>query len=84
LAAITALPFRIAATTVTDLQTGVSQSSKPDSAIVIEYPLSCAFNIKRGISDSPNSMDIEIINLSKDTRIKSSDRGNYYVRGAAM
>ncbi len=72
----------LAKTTVTDLSTGATESSEPEDAAVITFPLTASFNIKRGISNSPNSMDIQLINLSKNTRDAIfQDRANYFVQG---
>lgn len=70
-------------TIITDLQTGQqSSSSLSPTATVIEFPLSASFTIKRGISNSPNSLDIQLVNLNKTTRDAIfQDRSNYFSSG---
>lgn len=71
-------------TQITDLKTNqvTDANLNPATATVISFPLTCSFNIKRGISNAPNSMDIQILNLSKSTRDEIfQDRGNYFTNG---
>ena len=67
-------------TQVIDLQGGGSSTANLNpQATVIEYPITCMFSIKRGITSSPNSLDIQIYNLSETTRKNIfQDRGNYF------
>lgn len=71
-------------TQITDLQTNQTTDANinPATATIVSFPITCAFNIKRGISNAPNSMDIQLINLNKDTRDKIfQDRSNLFSNG---